>query len=219
MAVALVLLAPPLAYLLAAVVLGAVAVNRDFASAPAAAGGVTVYLRSNGIHADLVLPTRTPTFDWSHEFPAAHMNALPAPLPWIAFGWGDREFMVATPTWRDLRPGTALRALTGLGRGALHVQYVGDALRYDVRAIRIDAAQYARLVAYVRAAAARDASGAPRPVAGAAYTGQDRFYEAMQAWRFWLTCNEWTRRALATAGVRTAAWAPFPWPLFLQLEP
>jgi uncharacterized protein (TIGR02117 family) len=213
--VALALAAPPLAYLLAAAALGVIAVNGDFRPAP---GGVTIYLRTNGIHADLVLPTRTTVHDWSREFPATHMRALAQPAPWIAFGWGDREFMVATPTWRDLRAGTALRALSGLGSGALHVQYVADPAHYEAVRIQIGTAQYERLVAYVRAALARDGAGRPRPIEGAAYADHDRFYEAGPAWRFWFTCNEWTRRALAAAGVRTAFWAPFPWPLFWQLE-
>jgi hypothetical protein len=35
---------------------------------------------------------------------------------------------------------------------------------------------------------------------------------------FWFTCNEWVRRGLAEAGVRTAAWAPFDAAIFWQMR-
>jgi hypothetical protein len=39
------------------------------------------------------------------------------------------------------------------------------------------------------------------------------------SYTFWHTCNEWTRRALATAGVRTATWAPFDIAVMFHLPP
>jgi ABC-type lipoprotein export system ATPase subunit len=60
-----------------------------------------------------------------------------------------------------------------------------------------------------RLRAMRDAGGAVRRIDAAGYFGTDAFYEAVPTYTFWFTCNEWTRRALAAAGVRTAWWAPF----------
>ena len=102
-------------YLLFATALGFVSVNRDFRSTPVAAGGIAIYLRTNRVHSDIVLPTRAGDHDWSAAFPPSQMRALWAPAPWIAFGWGDRAFMLETPTWRDIRLGTSLRAISGLG--------------------------------------------------------------------------------------------------------
>ena len=48
-----------------------------------------------------------------------------------------------------------------------------------------------------------------RRIDAAGYGDNDAFYEAIPRYTFWYTCNEWTRRALAAAGVRTAIWAPF----------
>jgi uncharacterized protein (TIGR02117 family) len=201
-------------YLLVALLLGLLPRNAGFVETPA---GVDIYVRTNGVHAELVLPTRRNGMDWSVEFPVRDMRQLGAPTDWIAFGWGDRGFMLKTPTWSDLRPGTAVVALTGLGQGAMHVEYVDSPLAYDARRVRVSAEQYVRLVAYVRASFVRGADGAVRQIDAPGYFDTDAFYEAVPTYTFWFTCNEWTRRALAAAGVRTAWWAPFDIAVMRQL--
>jgi uncharacterized protein (TIGR02117 family) len=212
------LVAAPLAYLLPALVLGLLPVNRDFRPTPPQAGGVTVWLRSNGVHAELVLPAAAP-HDWRAELPPAEVVdaarlASPPELAWIAFGWGDRDFFVRTRTWRDLRPGTAASALLGLGPAAMHVEYLSRPQDYRAQRIDLSPAQYALLVDGLRAGFARDAAGRPRRIDDPGYFDTDAFYEGTGRYSLVLTCNEWIRRVLAGAGVRTAAWAPFEAALF-----
>ncbi len=219
---ALALLAVPAAYLLLALLLGLLPVNREFTPTLAQAGGVAIYLRTNGVHADLVLPAAGP-HDWQLEFPPQRIVGAarlgdPRLLRWIAFGWGDREFYVHTRTWRDLRPGTAAVALLGLGTGAMHVEYLAEPQRYRVQRIDVSAAQYRALVAAVRAGFRRDAAGAPLRIETAGYFDTDAFYEGTGRYTPWLTSNEWVRRALAGAGIRTCVWAPFDAALFWQLS-
>jgi uncharacterized protein (TIGR02117 family) len=193
-------------YLLVALVLGAWPRNADFVETP---DGIAIFVRTNGVHADIVVPTRTAVIDWTTEFPARHMRALPAPSSWIAFGWGDRGFMLTTPTWSDLHPTTALVAVSGLGDGVMHVEYVDSPQAYNARRVRVSAAEYERLVAAIRTSFVRDADGTVRQVDAPGYFDSDAFYEAVPSYTFWYTCNEWTRRVLASAGVRTATWSPF----------
>jgi uncharacterized protein (TIGR02117 family) len=193
-------------YVAIALVLAAVPRNLDFVESH---DGIPVYVRTNGVHAELILPTRSPAFDWSAEFPAVHMRALAAPTEWVAFGWGDRGFMLNTPTWSDLDPKTAVVALSGLGAGAMHVEYIETPTAYKSRRIRISAAEYERLVAYIRASFVRDTDGRVRQIDAPGYFETDAFYEAVPTYTFWYTCNEWTRRALVATGIRTAMWAPF----------
>ncbi len=120
-----------------------------------------IYLRTNGVHAELILPTRAGNTDWSIEHPPAHMRSLSEPLEWVAFGWGDRGFFAQTPTWADLKPGTALMALSGFGPGAMHVEYIESPRSYKAREVRVSPEQYARLVAFIRGSFERDATGRP----------------------------------------------------------
>ena len=208
------LLATLVLYIGCALLLGAIPRNAGFVESE---NGIPVYVRTNGVHAELILPTRSPAFDWSGEFPVGHMRALAAPTEWIAFGWGDRGFMLNTPTWSDLRPGTAIVALSGAGSGAMHVEYIETPTAYKSRRIRISASEYERLVAYIRASFVRDRDGRVRQIDAPGYFETDAFYEAVPSYTFWYTCNEWTRRALASAGIRTAVWAPFDTAVFYHL--
>jgi len=205
----------PAAYLLVALVLALVPLNADFQPS---ADGIAIYVRTNGVHAELVLPTRSPDLDWSIDHPASDMRALAAPMRWIAFGWGDAAFFASTPTWSDLKVGTALSALSGQGDGAMHVEYLADPAAYAGREVRLAPDQYARLVSYVRESFARTAAGRPIRLAAPGYFDTDAFYAAQPRYTFWLTSNEWVRRGLTAAGVRTPAWAPFANALFFQLR-
>ena len=205
----------PVAYLAAALVLGLIPVNAEFRPA---ADGVAIFLRTNGVHAELVLPTKAEGVDWSGDLRAGDMRNLAAPLPWIAFGWGDAEFFTSTPTWADLRPSTALVALSGTGDGAMHVEYLKTPASYAGREIRLSRAQYGQLVQYIHASFERDGQGRPRRLPAAGYFDTDAFYAAVPRYTFWFTSNDWVRRGLATAGVRTPVWSPFDRALFYQLE-
>ncbi len=211
----LALAALPAAYLAAALALGALPVNRGFVEA---SDGVAIYVRTNGVHAEIVAPTRAAGVDWSIDHPPQHFGRLAAPLAWIAFGWGDRDFYLNTPTWRELRLRTAIFALSGLGQGAMHVEYLDRPEAYAAKRVRISPAQYRRLVDYLRASFRRDGAGRPLRIDAPGYFDTDAFYEAIPVYTFWFTCNEWVRRGLAHAGVRTAAWAPFDSAIFWQLR-
>jgi uncharacterized protein (TIGR02117 family) len=212
---AAVLLAIPAAYLAAAVLLGLTAINTDFRPA---SNGVRIWVRTNGVHAEFVVPTQAVGVDWSAEHPASDMRALAAPLAFIAFGWGDAEFFANTPTWSDLRPATAIKALTGVGEGAMHVEYVEAPGAYAGREVSLSVAQYRQLVEYIGASFARDASERPRKLPLSGYFDRDAFYAAVPRYSPVLTSNDWVRRGLAAAGVRAPRWAPFDVALFYQLD-
>lgn len=205
----------PALYLAAALVLGLIPANAGFRSIP---GGIPIYVRTNGVHAELVLQTRGAGADWTTDHPVSDMRALPAPLPWIAFGWGDAEFFATTPSWSDLRFSTALAALSGSGEGAMHVEYLARPGAYVGRELRLTAEQHARLVDYIRGSFQRDANGRPRRLAAPGYFASDAFYAAGPRYSLWFTSNEWVRRGLHTAGVRVPLWAPFDAALFFQLR-
>jgi uncharacterized protein (TIGR02117 family) len=198
-------------------------VNADFVPTPREQGGVPVYLRSNGIHADLVLPAREP-HDWTRAFPWSEVidfTRLPGPagaFDWIAFGWGDREFYLTTPTWRELRAHTAWRALSGQGRGAMHVEYIARPDEFEVERVTMSHNEYRAMVDYVRTGFAHDARGGLQRIDHPGFGATDAFYEGTGSYSPWFTSNDWVRRGLSQAGVRTAVWSPFDRALFWQVR-
>jgi len=83
---------------------------------------ITLYLISNGIHTDIVMPSRNGDTDWTTTFPAADTTGGQS-ADWIAVGWGDKNFYLNTPTWADLTASTALKAVSGLSESAIHTTY------------------------------------------------------------------------------------------------
>jgi uncharacterized protein (TIGR02117 family) len=205
------------AYLLAALVLGLVPEN---ANSTQPKDGISVYLISNGVHADLLIPVSALDPKWRARLVGSQSEL--AGVPYLAFGWGDREFYLNTPTWADLRASVALRALLGHDQTVVHVQPSGPPLasaksRDELRRIRVTTAQMEQLLGYLERGFALDGAGEVEPIAGASYQGLDRFYPAVGHYSVFTTCNEWVRAGLAVAGVRVPRWAPFGRAIFYQL--
>lgn len=204
-----------LLYGLAVLALGLIPLNRDFRPAP---DGIDIYISSNGVHADLLLPRQSAVRDWGRLLPASDFRQPGPEARYLAIGWGDRDFYLNTPTWAALRAGTALRALSGRDGSLLHVEPVPVPRPSPrLRRIRVSPGQLCRLDDYVLRSFDLDASGHPQRLPGAHYGGHDAFYQARGGYSLFKTCNEWARAGLAQAGVRSPVWSPLTFGLFHQL--
>ncbi len=160
------------------------------------------YVHTNGVHLFLVLPTAT--FDTAF---VAGLR-LPEDPPYLGFGWGEKEFYRSTPTWADLRPGTALRAAFWPSASAMHV----ITYRYPRRhwkQLDLCPQQRDTLVQFVQRSFLPDSTGAFTPVQAVGYDANDFFYEARGHYTAFRTCNVWVNEALKRAGIRTSVWSPF----------
>lgn len=194
-------------YFSAAYILGIIPCNSDFEEDEE---GVTIYIKSNGVHTDLVFPIQNQVYDWNELI--NKNDFFPSAANFIAFGWGDRGFYLETPTWADLTAKTAFKALFWLGSGAMHVTLYGNVKEgTNTRKVRISPEQYEILVAYVQQSF-RYTDHKIEPIKGHHYENvNDNFYDATGTYNFLFTCNTWTNDALKKAGIKTAIWAPFEW--------
>jgi uncharacterized protein (TIGR02117 family) len=208
--VLLALLAVPLAYLLAAHAGSLLPVNSGWEEP---AEGTTVYLRSNGIHVDLVMPARAQGLEWASVLPRGDVREAPAAVRWYGFGAGERRVYLETPRWGDLTARTAWAALTG-GERVLHVDQTADP-GIELRAIRLRPEEYRRLWAAIRA----EFDGPPRRIDHPGYGPDDAFYEARGKASAIHTCNQWVADKLRLAGVKTSAWTPFAHGLMWRYRP
>ena len=211
------IVAVPAAYLGAALLLGLVPANVAW-NPPAQ--GITIYVRSNGVHTWIMMPRTNAYMDWRCYAPAEDLrDPRWGNANYVAIGYGNRDFYLNTPTWGDLSPRTAALALFGRGPSLLHVEHVHNPEPDEwQRPIKLRPAEYRRLVAYVRSRFRLNAAGRTIPVAGRGYSDDDAFYEAVGGYSFIFTCNEWTGRALRAAGVRTGLWTPLAQSLMWRLD-
>lgn len=201
-------------YLLAALV-GLIPVNNGFEPT---AGGVEVMVTSTAIHSDLVLPVRDEVIDWTQHLPTGDFAGDVGGARHVAFGWGNKEFYVNTPTPADMKVGTVLGALFWSPASCMHVHLWGERdIPAGTRRVTISREQYRRLVEYVLGSFRRDAGGRFSRVAGAAYGRDDAFYDAHGSYHALNTCNCWTGRGLKAAGVRAGWFTPLPRTVALYL--
>jgi uncharacterized protein (TIGR02117 family) len=191
------MLLPPL-YLAAGAIGGAIPRNSGWREAR---HGVTVYIATNGVHTGLILPTRTAEHDWSQLVHPDHIADPRYAGRYLWFGWGDRDFYLNTPTWSDLSLRTIARAAIGSDRTLVHVDHLIEPWS-DARPIRLSPRQYRALVSAIRGSFA-----GPQPIRG--YDTADVFYPGRGHYDAIRTCNWWTGKMLAAAGVRVGAWTPF----------
>jgi len=195
----------PLLYLAAGAVGGSIPAGGAEA-APAEADAVTVYVATNGVHTGVLVPASGYGVDWRELVRAEHLPDPRYAGRWLWFGWGDRDFYLNTPTWGEVSPLTVLKAANGSGDTLVHVDHLQTPYE-DARPVRISRAQYQRLTAGLRASFALEPDGRAAPIRG--YGPADVFYPARGRYSALTTCNAWTGRLLAEAGVRVGWWTPF----------
>lgn len=203
-------------YVGAALVLERIPVAKADAGAPA---DVAIFIRTNGVHSDLVLPVRTDQFDWTRQLPYAHTQSNDPSFDYVGIGWGDKGFYMDTPTWAELKPSTAIKAGFWLSTTAMHATFYRAADLGPSPAcvpLHLSRAEYARLIAYVQASFQHDAAGRVRWIPGHSYGRDDAFYEAHGTYSILNTCNTWTNNALKVAGQKASLWTPFESGIFYQ---
>ena len=181
---------------------------------------VPLFVRSNGVHVDLVVPVKTDQMDWSQQLPYAHTQSNNPALSYVAFGWGDKGFYLYTPTWADLKVSTALRAGFWLSTSAMHVTYLAQPQPGPTCVLlHLTRAQYARLIAYINSSFEHDAAARPQWIAGHSYGPDDAFYEAYRTYSVLYTCNTWANNGLKAAGQPAALWTPFQAGILKAVQP
>jgi uncharacterized protein (TIGR02117 family) len=207
----------PMLYFLVALFLGLVPANVSFHQPRE--GGVLIYVRTNGIHTDLVMPRVNAEADWRpYANPADLRDPRWGAADHVAIGYGARQFYLNTPTWGDLSIPVALRSLTGGDTPLVHVEHVDRPQPESwQRPIRLTSDQYRRLAAYVRSSFRLDGDGAPIHVPGG-YGGADTFYEGDGSFSMFFNCNAWTGAALRAGGVRMGLWTPFEQSVMWRLD-
>lgn len=173
---------------------------------------VTIYLVSNGVHTDIVMPMKHDVFDWHTQLnPHDTAGGSQTVAQYVAIGWGSRSFYLDTPTWADLTPTVAFKALFGLDKSALHVTFYPDAPERSERVVsyRVTRDEYRQLVQAILPSFARDEHQRPQLIPHAHYASNDAFYEAQGTYHAYYTCNTWTNERLKISGLPSVYWTPF----------
>jgi uncharacterized protein (TIGR02117 family) len=194
-------------YILAALGLSHITVNDN----PAPSDDVEVFINSNGVHTDIVVPIKNEVKDWSRDILYTHTKSKDSIImKYIAFGWGDKGFYLDTPQWSDLKASTAVKAAFYMGTTAMHTRFYKD-MKLDDECVRITISKkdYKDLIKYINDSFQLDEGKKIRWIANRSYGQYDAFYEANGKYSLFYTCNTWANNALKAAHQKAALWTPY----------
>ncbi len=177
---------------------------------------IPIYIYTNGVHTDIVMPVKNDLQDWSLKIPFANTKSKKTDYQYIGIGWGDKGFYLDTPTWADLKFSTAVKAAFWLSDSAMHCTYYNTMKEgADCKMIMISRSQYENLVKFVEDKFDRDQNGKFMLIpTNAVYSDNDAFYDAKGTYSFLYTCNTWSNNALKAAGQKAALWTPSDFGIF-----
>lgn len=181
---------------------------------------MAIYILSNGIHTDIVMPAANKAINWTEKIPYANTLKADSTYHYLAIGWGDKKFYLETPEFSDLKLVTAVKAISGLGTSAMHTTYYQNMVEdKQCKKVMISDAQYRKLTEYVSNSFQPDASGNFIKVnTNIRYDSGDAFYEAKGSYSIFTTCNTWTNNALKACGQRSCLWTIFDKGILLKYD-
>lgn len=205
-----------LLYLLVAFCLSSITVERESDTKEE----IPIYILTNGVHTDIVVPTRSELKDWSQTVKFSNTQSGDTTYQYLAMGWGDKGFYLETPEWSDLKASVAFNAMFGLGASAMHATYYrGMEEDESCKKIMIGKDQYARLITYLDDSFQKKEGDHYLPIkTHANYGKSDAFYEANGRYNLFNTCNTWANYALKACGQKCCLWTAFDTGIFQKYE-
>ncbi len=178
---------------------------------------VTIYIRSNGVHTDICMPTLTVQNDWLKTIDLNDYTYREN-REYIAIGWGDKGFFLDTPTWGELKVSTAIEAIFLPSPTAMHVELLNEPeVNEVIRKVEISKKSYRKLVAFVKSTFLMK-NNQPIVISNCGYGETDNFYEAHGNYHMFNTCNVWTNDAMKSASIPTSIFSIFPQGNIMHLE-
>ena len=178
---------------------------------------VPIYILSNGVHTDIVVPIKNEIKDWRNQIQFSQTKSKDSLMNFIAFGWGDKGFYLDTPEWSDLKASTALKATFGVSSSAMHTTFFNQLKEGDdCKRILISKENYQKLVTFISDSFNNPTN--PEWIEGHSYGKKDAFYEAKGSYSFFYTCNTWANNALKAANQKASLWTVYDKGIFYHYQ-
>jgi len=160
----------------------------------------TIYIIYNTMHTDIVLELNKTNQLWDKTLPIVIQNKT----GYIAFGWGDKETYLNTPTWDKLSISTTLKALFINTPSLMHVSHIANIKHYkNIKKIDVSKEQLETLEKSILKSFNLITKQHYK-----AYKQNDLFYPSTYKYNLFNTCNTWTGDTLRDANISMSYWTP-----------
>jgi uncharacterized protein (TIGR02117 family) len=162
---------------------------------PTVAGQQEIYIVSHGWHTGFVVPAKK----IQNQLPS--LSKRFGDIPYIEFGWGDKDFYQA----KEITAGLTLKAMLWPTESVIHAVAVPEkADKYfansTVEILCLNGTEYSSLIRFISESFYKDEHGEILELKGGIY-GNSQFYKGTGDFYFMNTCNKWTAKGLKSAGM------------------
>ncbi len=189
----------PILYTIVALVLSTITIKRKTANTNF---NNTIYLNTNGVHLDIVMPIKNLNNFVLHDLKYTKNDKF------LAFGWGEEDFYINTPTWQDLTFKNAFKALFLKNSTLVHISRY-KRKRLDWVAIKISDAELKKLNNYFLNTFKTGKNNSKTILKNKSYSLRDNFYKATGSYSCFKTCNSWVNKGFKESGLKACFWTPF----------
>ena len=159
----------------------------------------TIYILYSEMHSDIVLEINTT----NQELKEKLSPLIKSSNGYLAFGWGDRETYLNTPTWDKIKLSTTLKALFLNSPSVMHINYYSNINRFqNIKKITVSQSQ----LNVLQSAIYKSFDFAQKSQRGYGYN--DLFYSSIYHYNLFNTCNTWTGEKLREINITMSYWTP-----------
>ncbi len=171
-------------------------------------GNIPIYVYNSGIHTDILVPIKTPLWNWQQRIDLKSIAADTNSLKYLAFGFGDRSYFLETSQGAPPKFSTIFNALFLPTPPAMRLlAYRNIPQKYSkIKCLKISNFNYLNLVNFLDNSFQLDSKNKKSFIKKIPnYRGA--FYEAKGTYSLLRACNDWTAEALRTAEINTPLWS------------
>lgn len=165
----------------------------------------TIYVYHDAAHTEIMIPLHYFKDTYQKQFP----NLLKGQkYGYLAFSYGDKEFMMKIPTWDDIDYGIALKSLFTNTPALIRVGHYGGINKEDSVKIKLSKECLEKLQKSISNSFSQKNSKFQRYYDH--YKHPKVFYfQAKKSYNLFHTCNTWTGDRLREAGLKAPYLTPF----------
>ena len=159
-----------------------------------------IYILYNTMHSDILLHTR----GLNKELKRKLNSLIKKREGYLAFGWGDKETYLNTPTWNDIKILTSIKALFINTPSLMHVSFYKHINRFKyIKNIKLSKEEKEKLELSILKSFNLETDEHYQ-----GYGRDDLFYPSIYKYNLFNTCNTWTGDQLREANVSISYWTP-----------
>ena len=175
--------------------------------------GIEIFVQTNGVHTFIIIPAGFAEIEkLKIDFQTCRFQKTD--IKYVSYSWGDKEFYLNTPQWKDLKFGTAFKAAFLPSESIVRIGLLMQKPKKNkyTKMLKISRSQCILLYNFISKNYEIDKKiSQPKNCF-------EMFFDSKTNYTLFYTCNNWTSEALKPAGIRTPLWSPFDKGVMFQIQ-